>query len=295
MSNEPVVDMTDEAGEQPEQPLERPQLRVWATVREAYAIWFANYGLWLKLAIVPVVCLVGLSVLGQTVLEIGPESLAADDSPHAPERFFLSVLIYLSQVPLVTAWHRTILEPRAAAGHGYRIGNREGRYLLNLFVIALAIGAIFMVASILAGLLLPAIVGSVSGYFGVAVSLLLSVALYLGLGYLLVGGFLVLPAAAIGREIRLGPAMLATNGNEWRLLGIYAVALLPVWGLAVILELFAAAAATGSLLVENVLYFGPELLFAPAIVGVLSITYRELVQKPEAAAGPAGQSSVAPQ
>lgn len=286
--------MNDQDDERPAEPGGDPippttpqptRLPVWATVKEAYAVWFANPGLWLKLAIVPVVCLIGLSVLGQTNFELRPGANTQGGVLPTPGVFFLGVAIYLSQVPFVTAWHRIILMPQVAAAHRYRIGNREGRYLLHVFIVVMAIIIFLTLASYLTGLILSAFVGTGGGGFDRVASLLGFAAMCLVLGYFLVGVFLILPAAAVGREIQIGQAVRASSGNQWRLLGIYAVALLPVWGLAVIIEQFTGATATDSLVVQNALYFGPELLFAPTIIGVLSITYRELVQKPAAESG----------
>lgn len=271
-----------------EPPIARPQLRVWATVGEAYAVWFANLGLWLKLSIIPVLVVIGMGFLVTAML---PD--ATNPSMLLPIVLVMlfAVTIYLSEIPLATAWHRFILTHDDAPSHRYLVGRREWRYLLK----ALFIAIIVLLLSILLGLLLSlllipfvmAITGngpSAEGLWVVSlVSAVLSLGMYAVLGYLIGHLFLMLPAAAIGRPFSGTEASDALAQNKWRFVGLYIVVLAPLivltFGIDAALGVGAGGGVAGGELVNYIV----TLLFAPVIVGALSITYRDLVQKPEAA------------
>lgn len=89
-----------------------------------------------------------------------------------------------------------------------------------------------------------------------------------------------------GRNCTGKEAEAAIGDNRWRLMGVYVLALLPLVVLEYLLGSLLGGTAMKSGAIATVVQYGPTLLFAPVIVGVLSITYRELVQKPEAGAQP---------
>jgi len=285
--------MTDDRGGEnagAEQPIERPKLRVWETVREAYGVWFAHPGLWLRLSVIPVLVIIGMFVLHM----LSWADAARSSAPALPAvtLLLLVVLMYLSEIPLATAWHRLILVENPGERHRYVVGRPEFRYFLKaifiFFVMFLVSG---LLGTLVGGVMVPLIFGSIGGNSIPDNLLLITVAgwvlsfvIYSVLGYFLGCLFLMLPAAAIGRNFKSGQASAALKGNEWRLVGVYIVTLVPITILAAVVDglffLSLDVPGTGGGFFS---FFGP-LIFAPLIVGVLSITYRELVQKPEAAA-----------
>lgn len=274
--------MTDEQTA-PEVPTRK--LPVWATVREAYAIWFANLGLWLKLSIVPVVILIVLKAIAPSVL---PDANNIDSgSLGVSDAFFVvfAVIIYLSEIPLATAWHRFILTHEDRASHRYLIGGREWRYFLKALLITIIVLLVSFVLGIVVGVvMIPFMMGGAATLnvpLIILVTGLAMIGFYALLGYFLGHLFLMLPGAAVGRRISTRDTRAAVRGNEWRLVGIYIVALLPIWIVGTILTW--PVNGNAILGADDLLGQVPALFFAPVIVGVVSISYRELMQKPETA------------
>lgn len=275
-----------------EEPTEQPvpSLPIKAIVSEAYVVWFQNIGIWLKLTAVPVAVIASTILCLQLLL--GPMEQPLEEPPvkSAMIVFVFVALIYLSQIPLATAWHRLILKTEDITSHRYMIGRPERRYLLKILIIGLIVIVVWVVIGLLlSGLLLPLLMGAVTGGRGLPsimlfslIGLVVSLGLYVVLGYFLGYLLLMLPAAAIGRNYTGGEADIAIKGNEWRLVGIYVLALLPLVCLEYLLGWLVGGFVSKSTILLAIVQYGPTLLFAPVVIGVLSITYRELVQKPEA-------------
>ena len=93
----------------------------------------------------------------------------------------------------------------------------------------------------------------------------------------------MLPAASVGRKLRNGDAyaIVRDGRNNGRLLIAYLFVSAPImfinWAVVEISEKL----NSGSGVLANIVEFAPEVLYTPALVGVISIAYRELVQKPE--------------
>lgn len=284
----------EELKEQPKFP--RPVLPVWATVAEAYSIWFANLGLWLKLSIIPVLVVIGMGFVVTSILPDDPATLNQSMVLPIVMVMLFAVTIYLSEIPLATAWHRFILTHEDTGSHRYIVGRREWRYLLK----ALFIAIIVLLLSILMGLLLSlllipfvlAITGSgpsAGGLWVVSlVSAVLSLGMYAVVGYLIGHLFLMLPAAAIGRPFSWTEASVALAGNKWRFVGLYIVVLAPLILLTFGIDAVLGVGTGGGTSATELVNYIVSLLFAPVIVGVLSITYRELVQNSEAAGATSG-------
>ncbi|CAN0564067.1 unnamed protein product, partial [Laminaria digitata] len=199
-----------------------------------------------------------------------------------------AVVIFVAQIPMATAWHRLILMPADRASHRYRIGRPEGRYCLKMLVIVLIVLMVsLMIGLMLSFLVVPTMLSLTTGTGGVAnplvfwmAGIVIALGFYALLVYFLGYLLLMLPAAAMGRNCTSREAAAALGRNQWRLMGIYTLVLLPL----VILE-FLLAWLVGSLALQNgvllaVVQYGPPLLFAPVVIGVLSIVYRELAQAP---------------
>lgn len=272
-----------------------PVLRPGAILREAYAVWFANFGLWLKLLLVPAAVIAVLSIVSVQLLAGSDDEIMMFPSvPTGIAVILFQFIIYLSQIPLATAWHRLILTSDDAAAHRYRIGGPEGRYLLKIVVITLIVLVVFlMIGLMLSFLVIPALMLLTTGGRGVPdpflmmlVGSAISIGVYTILGYWFGYLLLMLPAAAIGRDYTGSEAAAAMGDNRWRLIGVYVLALLPLVVLEYLLQWLLGGPAMKSGAIAALVQYGPTLLFAPVIIGVLSITYRELVQKPEAGVQP---------
>lgn len=260
-------------------------------MREAYAVWFANFGLWLKLLLVPAALIAVLSIVSVQLL-VGPdgETTMFPSVSTGIAVILFQLIMYLSQIPLATAWHRLILAADDVQAHRYRIGGPEGRYLLKILVIGLIVLVVsLMIGLMLSFLVIPALMLLTTGGRGVPdpflmvlVGAIISIGIYTILGYFLGYLLLMLPAAAIGRNYTGSEAADAIGYNRWRLIGVYVLALLPLVVLEYLLQWLLGGPAMKSGAIAALVQYGPTLLFAPVIIGVLSITYRELVQKPEA-------------
>lgn len=275
--------------ETPKQPA--PPLQIWAIAGEAYRVWLQNIGPWLKLLAVPVAVIAAGTILSLQIMNSmmqGP--VQAPSALSVVAIFVFNVLIYLSQIPLATAWHRLILKTDDPGSHRYMIGRPEGRYLLKILFVALVVIAVsLLIGLLLSVLVLPVLMEVTVGARGMPnllllglVSTAISLGVYAVLGFFLGYLLLMLPAAAIGRNYAGSEASAAIKGNEWRLVGVYVVAMLPLIVLEYLLGWLIGSLALKSGILLAIVQYGPTLLFAPVVIGVLSITYRELVQKPEA-------------
>jgi hypothetical protein len=263
---------------------DRTKLPIVATVREAYTILFANFGLWIKLSIVPGLVLLGVTVFYEHIAGDDPTGISAVPSTIVWAAMFA---VYLSEVPLATAWHRLILSHHKDAPHRYSIGVREFRYVLK--VVAIMFVGLMMV--VVAGFIMS-ILGSLFGQGDDVIGSLISVAIVIAAIAVLINFiarmFLLLPAASIGRDMSISDTSAAVEGNSWRFIGIYTLTVAPLYLLGYLLELAFEESMKTSAALSNFIGYFPSFLYAPILIGVLSITYRELVQKQEAAAGDDG-------
>jgi hypothetical protein len=282
--------MTDRADRGAEQPIDRRKLRVWATVKEAYRICFANLGLWLKLSIVPVALLIALWVTAVSVLP-GPAEAAPDSFPALQSALMLLCIIvmFLCEIPLVTAWHRFILTHDDVFSHRYLVGNREWRYLLKLLLITLIACLVFIMVAIVNTLVLVPMLMAGSGVesantmvFEVFIAVV-SLGVYALLIFVFAHLFLMLPASAIGRKMTRRAAKTAIVSNRGRLTAVFAVGALPISLMSLLLTSIFGAKGDAIFVSGDLVVYVPTLIFAPVIVGLLSIAYRDLVQMPEAA------------
>ncbi len=268
----------------------RPSLAVWATLGEAYAIWFANLWLWLKLCTIPVVILIGLTALGPSVLP-GAEDSGTHEMGFAVAGYFtvFFIFVFLAEVPPVTAWHRIILMGDNAQTRRYVIGLQEWRYILKLSLILLYLLLAILVVGFAIGLAMVSVFGvaadgapAISGALEETIYNVTAFGIYLVMFRFIGHLFLGLPAAAIGAGLSGKEGKKALKTNEWRLVGIVVLSMAPP-----LLAGFALSrAADGAPIpgIYDLLGYVIAIIFAPVIVGVLSIAYRELVQKPQTSA-----------
>lgn len=209
--------------------------------------------------------------------------------------FGLFGLYLVSQIPLATAWHRLILREQDSASHDYLIQGREGRYCLKAILIAAIYAGIFfaawyVIAKVLFAPMMQGVVAEIvagrsneeSFRNAIIIQSVVVYCLYGATAFFLAGLLLVLPAAAIGDTLGLGEGIRKLENNSGRFVAIFILAYLPVWLLQRLLR--------WAFEEPSFVIYLPALLFGPVLIGVLSIAYRELVQKLEAASGTAAQT-----
>jgi hypothetical protein len=132
----------------PEQPA--PPLQIRAIVSEAYVVCFQYVGLWLQVTAVPVAVIAAFTILSlQLVNGLGMATAKAPSVTSVIAIFLFTVIIYLSQITLATAWHRLILKSGHTGSHRYMIGGPEGRYFLKIMIISLIVIAVSLVIGVL--------------------------------------------------------------------------------------------------------------------------------------------------
>ena len=100
------------------------KLPVLATVWEAYAIWFANLGLWVKFMALP-----GLAVVA-AILILRHASFSWDvEFEKIIVNLLMPFLIFAISVPVMTGWHRLILRGEDQSVDKYRVGRRKFWYI----------------------------------------------------------------------------------------------------------------------------------------------------------------------
>ena len=263
----------------------RPVLPVWATVRQAYAIWFANMGLWLKLMTRP-----GLAVVA-AILILRNVTFSSDaEFEKIIVNLLMPFLVFAIAVPVITGWHRLILEDEGRPAGKYWVGRGEFRYIKFSACIWLGIAVfqgIFVAIAINLYSLLPQFTSENSdAWLGrwmsqpSAVIVIVIVIATIAGAYSIFG--LVFPAAAIGERLTFRESARRTWGNRWRLILISTVASLPTAGFnyLVMYLIFDTGGEFAPFVREAIKEF-LFLLYLPATVGFVSIAYRELVQKPE--------------
>jgi len=208
--------------------------------------------------------------------------------------FAFALLFFVAEIAFATAWHKLVLEREARSAGRLSLGQAEWIYfkkLVMLFFIILLTGLAWVLAmsSLTSlGLGMGGLVGGDEGFNAAGIAVLaIGIAAAVYVAYRYGAFFLVLPAAAVGRNFLLREATHRIGPNRWTLLMTYVCAYLPILLLDILrsrIPLDLSGSTTGFLLpfIGNL----PELIFMPVIVGVLSITYRELVQRPEQAALP---------
>lgn len=280
--------MADTAGTGAEQRIER-RLRVWATAGEACRVWASNAGLWIKLSIVPVALLIVLWVIAASVLPNTAET-APDEFPRLQFAllFLCITVMFLAEIPRMTAWHRFILTPEDVASHRYLIGSREWRYLLSTLLLTVILYFVLVIVTIASSLfvipaLLPAIGVDPGNMSAFEVSITVANLGFCGLVVFVFADLLLrLSAAAIGRKLTRREAKTAIASNRGRLTGGLAIGVIPI--LLAGYPMFRLFGAEGDVMfvAGDLAIYIPTLVFGPVLVGILSIAYRDLVQAPDA-------------
>lgn len=121
------------------------KLPVLATVWEAYAIWFANLGLWVKLMALP-----GLAVVA-AILILRHASFSWDaEFEKIIVNLLMPFLIFAISVPVMTGWHRLILRGEDQRVDKYRVGRCKFWYIKFFAFIWLGITVVYGISSAIA-------------------------------------------------------------------------------------------------------------------------------------------------
>jgi len=248
--------------------------------REVYSVWFENLRLWLTLSVLPFAAVIVVSLIVEPQGK-GSAEVVFDTS------WALVWLIYLVQIPQATAWHRLILQPHLTDSHRYTFGWNERLYFLKALILMFLLGGVIILFGLLAGILTAPLMAMLSNspiFQAFGFSLIVLGLVYLAVGYFVCPLVLMLPAASIGKRLSSGEAyMIIRKGrNNARLAIAYLVVLTPVMFIDWVAVSIVERMNSGNDVLANLLMYTPGILYAPALVGVISITYRELVQKPEA-------------
>lgn len=249
---------------------------------EAYAIWRTNLGLWFRLSLFPLIVVIGGAALIWFFVPLEAPTASNSSAMSYKVSLGFTFAVLLAELPLVTAWHRLILLRGDQGAHRYIFGHREWRYLLNAAIVGT--GMVLVAAGFYIGTVL--LFGEVT--FGVRsewmltfLAILFDLALWSFVIYCFAGLLLRLPAAAIGRRHARVATSRGVKGNRWRLLRSYFAALWPLGVIVFLIEVGLSDTDGVPVFVLETLHRLVFLTFAPVLVGVLSITFRELVQKPE--------------
>lgn len=184
-------------------------------VRQSYAAALDHGSAWLRLAWGPFLLLAALgTVLMLTRMQFNARLWAS---------FVFQGASYLLLIPVATSWHRLILRGNNART-SYRFGHEEFLYLEMLVVVGLTV-YIFM---LLSGLLFAAPFISEASWLSGSSGAEWSYRIFgwLVLFFAVSRFLLVLPAAALGREMKISRSSGILKGNILRLSAAYLVALL---------------------------------------------------------------------
>jgi len=191
----------------------------------SYAIWaiWAGRRILAKLSVVPAVLLVTGAVLSLGALSGETPPGSEGGAPEPPTgTALIGMLLYLlgavAAIPTLTGWHRLVIlsSPERGAGRLYGWDGREWRYLLNSFLLGLAVIGVLLVFSLAVGPLLAGLFAADEAAFS-PVRLLVVLAVSVAQGVivaLITAQFgLVLPAAAIGKPIGMAAAAAMARGH----------------------------------------------------------------------------------
>jgi hypothetical protein len=271
------------------------KLPVFATAREVYAFLWRERGAILRLSWFPVLL---MTVMGYFVLRArmnsyreifsaGDVAAAAAASSAATSYSFWDLTNDLVQIAgaaiVAVALHRVILFNDRQPGTfvNFNLGKVEGLFIL--LPVLLSAGIVLFASAI--GTLFE---GVGPGALGLAIVCLVAPVFFLAVRY-----SLVFPIAVVERRYNFGAAWALSRGNFWRLVGLWAVAVLPALALFFLMQgalmsgvsfkpsstadMSAMIDAFESVLMQTlVLSFPASIIFGALGVGVLSYSYKAL-------------------
>lgn len=229
-----------------------------------------------------------------------PTALMAAYSRMAPAYSILWPLTLLASTILTCAVYRAVLRPQEPSLLGMRIGADE----LRVLVVSIALG-LLAVVFLFVGVVLAALVGGGIGAFanegaGVAIGLLIGLAMLCVLIFVGVRLSFALPMTFEQKDFRVFESWSATQGIFWPLLGAYLLALILGFLVSLLVVIVLAAVGAGLLLAfgqqlpgalasmsnpaELVRAALPVLVVYSAAQAVLSAVFNTILLAPPAAA-----------
>lgn len=243
-------------------------------VRQSFASTLDQAPAWLKLAWGPFLLLAA----GGTVLMV----MQMQFNGRLWASFVFQGASYLLLLPVATSWHRLILRGDGART-GYRFGHEEFLYLEML----VAVGITFYLFMLVSGLLFAAPFISEAAWLSgnSAAEWSYRIVGWIVLFFAVCRFLLVLPAAALGEEMRISRSSGILRGNALRLSAAYFIALLIPQSLLWVLGDPASWILRGSLGEVGLLWILASFYLALAVtivfwmlsVGVVSYAYKALV------------------
>jgi len=188
------------------------------------------------------------TVMGITLLTAGRITSMRDfDSGLLFYLIVLAIVVIVANIWIAVAWHRYVLLDEMP---GAVIPRFNGERMLAYFGRSLLVGLIaiglILVASIVVGLVATPLLGAgrSSAPAILLTEFVVFLVVYVPLAIVLYRLALVLPAAAVGKPIRLGEAWAATSGASGTIVGLAILSVLCAW----LLDLPAMFLANGPLL-----------------------------------------------
>jgi hypothetical protein len=196
-------------------PVER--LPIWLTICQSYGIVFRNLGVFMALAILPL-------VLTFIVQELSREVVESFDWPSRVRLLIEEPFRWLFWAVFAVAWHRYALLGRrdTAVWIQFRVGWREIRYLFYSAVIAIPLlGARIPMMILIQNLQeLPA---------PTALWLTLIALLAIGIGLVVLIRFsFIFPSVSVERPSGFGRAWKETSGSSWQIFCVTFLASIPI-------------------------------------------------------------------
>jgi len=263
------------------------RLPVLATVADAWRELRHDWRIFARLSVAPF----AIQLIGNALLVIGTGG-GIDRASHGWGTVRLiaySIVLWIALVPAITAWHRhVILGPEARPPRPeYQFGAGERTYVVK--------SALFLVMLMLLAIPLAIPTGLVTAVLGAAADELadlerfrplLAAMVWITSAIMLLicaPWFLIFPAAALGRSLRLREASAMARGNRLRLLAVLGLAYLPQVVISAIARglvgLVAGEEAEDALvpaLVAQLLEMTTQYALLAVTVGALSFAYLRL-------------------
>lgn len=247
-------------------PVDGPRLRILAAALEGYRFMFRHKGAALWLTLFPALCITGVHF---ALFGFAPPS----EDPEAALGLVLTSLgelgVVLLLVPIVlVAWQRRILlGPKYAK---MRLGRREGRMLVTLFVLGLLIG----LGVLAAFMLVNTVVGWIDEVDVDLTFYIAAVVTYLAIAYVTGRLYFLLPPRAMDRKLSVMEAWDMSGGYGMKLMVIVVLVGLPGVGLSQILSPVAAAALEDGAvpLLVGVTFIGNILLMFKIVIEAAALT-----------------------
>ncbi len=193
------------------------RLPVWLTIRQSYGIVFRNLGVFMALALLPI-------VLTFTIQEISRELVIHWEWPRRVRLLLEEPFRWLFWTVFAVAWHRYALlgQRDTTAWIQFRVGWREIRYLFYSAVVAIP-----LLGARVPTMMLIQNLQELSAATALWLSLMALMAIGLGLVALIRFSF-IFPSVSVERPTGFRRAWKETSGAGWRIFWVTFLASIPI-------------------------------------------------------------------